>query len=58
MPDYTAVWWFRETLKGAVIEDLFVRLGAYIDLAGFEARKGQMLDASLVAKPKTSVVSQ
>ncbi|WP_049624015.1 IS5/IS1182 family transposase, partial [Frateuria defendens] len=53
VPDYTAVWRFRETLKGAVIEDLFARLGAYIDLAGFEARKGQMLDASLVAKPKT-----
>lgn len=25
----------------------------FIDVAGFEARKGQMLDASLVQKPKT-----
>ncbi len=32
---------------------LFEELGAFIDLAGFEARKGQMLDASLVQKPKT-----
>ena len=53
VPDYTAVWRFRERLKGEVIEDLFAHLGAYIDNAGFEARKGQMLDASLVEKPKT-----
>jgi len=53
VPDYSTVWRFRETLKGGVIEDLFERLGTYIDLAGFEARKGQMLDASLVQKPKT-----
>ncbi len=32
---------------------LFEELGAFIDVAGFEARKGQMLDASLVQKPKT-----
>ena len=53
VPDYTAVWRFREKLKGGVMEELFERLGAYIDLAGFEAKQGQMLDASLVAKPKT-----
>ena len=32
---------------------LFEEQGAFIDIAGFEARKGQMLDASLVQKPKT-----
>lgn len=53
VPDYTAVWRFREKLKGGVIEELFARLVAYIDVAGFEAKKGQMLDASLVEKPKT-----
>jgi len=52
VPDYTAVWRFRERLKGGLIEELFDTLGAYIDAAGFEARKGQMLDASLVEKPK------
>ena len=35
------------------MKTLFEELGAFIDLAGFEARKGQMLDASLVQKPKT-----
>ncbi len=40
-PDYRAVRRFREILKGGVIEDLFTRLGGYIDTAGFEARKGQ-----------------
>lgn len=53
VPDYTAVWRFRERLAGKVMEDLFARLSAYIDVAGFEAKKGQIVDASLVEKPKT-----
>ena len=32
---------------------LFEELGAFIDVASFEARTGQLLDASLVQKPKT-----
>lgn len=52
VPDYSTVWRFRETLQGGVMEELFERMGAYIDLAGFEARKGQILDASLVEKAK------
>ena len=52
-PDYTAIWRFRERLGAARMKALFEELGAYIDLAGFEAGKGQMLDASLVQKPKT-----
>jgi IS5 family transposase len=53
VPDYTAVWRFRERLKGEAITGLFGTLGHYIDLAGFEAKKGQILDASLVSKPRT-----
>lgn len=53
VPDYTAVWRFRERLRGEVMTELFQTLGHYIDMAGFEAKKGQMLDASLVARPKT-----
>ncbi len=52
-PDYTAIWRFRERLGPARVKALFEELGAFIDVAGFEARKGQMLDASLVQKPKT-----
>ena len=51
--DYTAVWRFRERLGTARMKALFEEQGAFIDIAGFEARKGQMLDASLVQKPKT-----
>ena len=51
--DYTAGWRFRERLKGEVIGDLFETLGGYTDIAGVEAKNGQMLDASLVAKPRT-----
>jgi hypothetical protein len=53
VPDHSTVWRFRETLKDGVRETLFERLGVYIDLAGFEAKKGPMLDASLVEKVKT-----
>ena len=52
-PDYTAIWRFRERLGTARRKALFEELGAFIDIAGFEARKGQMLDASRVQKPKT-----
>ena len=38
--DYTAIWRFRERLGAALMKALFEALGAYIDLAGFEARKG------------------
>lgn len=58
VPDYTAVWRFREKLQGGVIEELFENLSAYIDVAGLEARKGQMLDASFVKKPRTRKPAQ
>lgn len=58
VPDYTAVWRFRERLRGEVMTDLFETLGHYIDMAGFEAKKGQILDASLVARPKTRKPAQ
>jgi hypothetical protein len=35
------------------MQALFAELNGYIDLASFEARKGQMIDASIVQKPKT-----
>jgi len=52
VPDYTAVWRFRERLKGEPIQALFDRLNALIEAAGFKASQGQMLDASLVQTPK------
>ena len=52
-PGYTAVWRFRERLGAARMKALFEELGAYIDLTGIDARKGQLLDASPVQKPRT-----
>ncbi len=52
-PDYTAIWRFRERLGLERMQALFAELNGYIDLAGFEVRKGQMIDASIVQKPKT-----
>jgi len=44
-PDYTAVWRFRGRLGPERMQALFAELNGYIELAGFEARKGQMIDA-------------
>ena len=52
-PDYTAIWRFRERFGAERMKTLFEELSTYIDLVGFEARQGQMLDASLVQNPKT-----
>ena len=57
-PDYTAVWRFRERLGPERMQALFAELNGYIELAGFEARKGQMIDASIVQKPKTRKPAQ
>lgn len=54
VPDYTAVWRFREKLGTENrMKELFEELGRYVDAAGFQAKQGQMLDACLVEKPKT-----
>ena len=52
-PDYTAIWRFRQRLGAERMKALFEELGTFIDLAGFEACTGHMLDASLVQKPRT-----
>lgn len=52
VPDATTIWLFREQLKKAgLVEKLFDRFGEYLNDAGFDARKGQIVDATIVKVP-------
>jgi IS5 family transposase len=53
VPDAKTIWLFREQLTEAgVIEKAFQQFEAYLCEQGFTARKGQIVDASIVAVPK------
>lgn len=53
VPDAKTVWLFREQLTAAgVIEKAFDRFDRFLQENGFWARKGQMIDASIVPAPK------
>jgi IS5 family transposase len=52
VPDAKTLWRYRESLKSAVVFDrLFAELARQIAAEGYVARKGQIIDASLVAAP-------
>jgi IS5 family transposase len=53
VPDAKTIWLFREQLSEAgVIEKAFEQFEAYLCEQGFSARKGQIVDASIVPVPK------
>ena len=53
VPDEKTIWLFREQLKEAgLIEKLFSRFDTYLRKSGFTARKGQIIDASIVEVPR------
>lgn len=53
IPDATTVWMFREKLtKRGLIEELFNQFDDYLREQGYEASKGQIVDATLVPVPK------
>jgi len=53
VPDATTVWRFREDLITAgIIDELFEKFDSHLRKSGFEARKGQIIDASIVSVPK------
>lgn len=52
VPDAKTIWLFREELREAgAIERLFGRFDRHLRDNGFAARKGQIIDASIVAAP-------
>jgi IS5 family transposase len=53
VPDAKTIWVYRERLKEmGLVEALFSELLTQIDVAGFSARKGQIIDAAIVPAPK------
>ena len=52
-PDATTIWRFREALvKAGVIQELFDTFGRHLEEKGFCAKKGQIIDASIVNVPR------
>ncbi len=53
VPDAKTIWLFREQLTEAkLIKKLFCEFDAFLDKNGFSAKKGQIVDASIVSAPK------
>ena len=53
VPDFTTIWLFRESLsKRGLDRELFDRFDGYLRANGFSARKGQIVDASIVQAPR------
>src|SRR5262245_583941 len=53
VPDATTIWLFREALAQAgLIDKLFERFGRHLEAAGYIARGGQIIDATIVPVPK------
>ena len=52
-PDAKTIWLFREQLTTqGLMEALFLEFDCQLDVQGFKARKGQIVDASFVQAPK------
>jgi IS5 family transposase len=52
-PDEKTIWLFREQLTEAgLIKRLFQEFDAFLEEKGFSARKGQIIDASIVEAPR------
>jgi len=53
VPDAKTIWLFREKLKeSGVFSELFLEFDRFLKNNGFEAKKGQIVDASIVSVPK------
>ncbi len=53
VPDAKTIWLFREQLTNAgLIENVFKKFDKFLRNSGFTAKKGQIVDASIVRAPK------
>ena len=53
VPDAKTVWGFKEQLRQqGLVAPLFEQFGSYLNGAGYQAKQGQILDATLVPVPK------
>ncbi|MGF1602157.1 MAG: IS5 family transposase [Thermosynechococcaceae cyanobacterium] len=52
MPDATTVWLFRKALTdGGLIEEMFSTFNRFLDENGYEAKGGQIIDATIIPVP-------
>ncbi len=53
VPDARTIWLFRETLrKAGAVEKLFIKFDAMLEVQGFTASGGQIVDATFVEAPR------
>jgi IS5 family transposase len=53
VPDAKTIWLFREQLTGVnLVKKLFKQFDEFLNKNGFSAKKGQIVDASIIAAPK------
>src|SRR5512136_2773831 len=53
VPDEKTIWLFRQQLTEAgLIKRLFQEFDAFLEDKGFSARKGQIIDASIIEAPR------
>jgi len=53
VPDATTLWLFREALsKKGMVKAVFKKFNRYLEKQGYRARKGQIVDASIMAVPR------
>jgi IS5 family transposase len=53
VPDAKTIWHFREVLtQMGVIKGLFQRFNRYLEAKGYKAKKGQLIDATIVEVPR------
>ncbi len=56
VPDAKTVWLFRQQLTEAgLVEELFEKFETYLQSQGYQAKGGQMLDATIVPVPKQHI---
>jgi IS5 family transposase len=52
VPDRTSFWLFKQALiKHQLMEELFERFGSYLEGMGYQAKRGQMVDATIIPVP-------
>jgi IS5 family transposase len=59
VPDSKTIWLFRQRLKEQnKIEPLFEKFSSYLNQQGYQAKGGQIMDATLVPVPKQKITKQ
>lgn len=59
VPDAKTIWLFREILtRKGVIKGLFQQFNGYLEKKGYTAKKGQLIDATIVEVPRQKITKE